>query len=103
MPRLRKQITGYLIKVAAVVLAVMLGLFVFLQIRSEQERLSRDAEQMFYQIGQILDENRAELESLRAEYSETTLHRAETIAEILGDRYDAMWDIDELSRVAHME
>jgi len=102
VPRLRKQITGYLIKVAAVVLAVMLGLFVFLQIRSEQERLSRDAEQMFYQIGQILDENRAELESLRAEYSESTLHRAETIAEILGDRYDAMWDIDELSRIAKM-
>ena len=102
MPTLRKQIAGYLIKVAAAVLAVMLGLFVFLQIRGEQEILSRDAEQMFYQIGQILEENRAELESLRAQYSESTLHRAETIAEILGEKPEAIWDIEELSRIAAM-
>lgn len=102
MPKLRKQIAGYLIKVAATVLAVMLGLFVFLQIRGEQEILARNAQEMFYQIEQILDENRAELESLRAQYSESTLHRAETIAEILGERTDTMWDIDELSRIAAM-
>lgn len=102
MPKLRKQITSYLIKIAAMVVILMLGMFVFLQIRGEQEILARDAEEMFYQIGQILDENKAELEALRTQYSESTLHRAETIAEILGDRPEAMWDIDELSRIAAM-
>lgn len=102
MPRLRTQITAYLIKVAAVVLALMLGLFVFFQIRGGQEILARDADEMFYQIEQILTENRAELEALRAEYRESTLHRAETIAEILGERPEAMWDIEELSRIAGM-
>lgn len=102
MPSLRQQITRFLTKVAVIVMAVLLGLFIFFQVRSEHETIRRDAKALFFQIEQILKENREELESLREEYSESTLHRAETIAEILGERIDAMWDIDELSRIAAM-
>ena len=102
MPNLRQQITSYLTKVAVIVMAVLLGLFVFFQIRSEHETVLRDAKALFFQIEQILKENRQELESVQEQYRESTLHRAETIAEILGNEPETMWDIDELSRIAAM-
>ena len=50
MPNLRQQITSYLTKVAVIVMAVLLGLFVFFQIRSEHETVLRDAKALFFQI-----------------------------------------------------
>ena len=102
MPNLRQQITSYLTKVAVIVMALLLGLFVFFQIRREHETVLRDAKALFFQIEQILKENRQELESVQEQYRESTLHRAETIAEILGNEPETMWDIDELSRIAAM-
>ena len=102
MPNLRQQITSYLTKVAVIVMALLLGLFVFFQIRREQETIRRDAEELFYQIEQILRENRRELESVQEQYRESTLHRAETIAEILGDKPADKWDVEELRRIAAM-
>ena len=102
MPNLRQQITSYLTKVAVIVMALLLGLFVFFQIRREQETIRRSAEELFYQIEQILRENRRELESVQEQYRESTLHRAETIAEILGDKPADKWGVEELSRIAAM-
>ena len=103
MPKLRTLIAGYLTKVAAVATVLLLALFVFFQIRGEQEIISRDAKEMFYQIEQILIENRQELDALREEYRQSTLHHAEAIAEILRDRPETMWDMEELQRIAAME
>ena len=102
MPNLRQQITSYLTKVAVIVMALLLGLFVFFQIRREQETIRRSAEELFYQIEQILRENRRELESVQEQYRESTLHRAETIAEILGDKPADKWGVEELRRIAAM-
>ena len=102
MPKMRKQITGYLFKVGAVVTLLLLALFVFFQLRGEQERMRIDAEEMFVQIEQILVENREELETLRAEYKESTLHRAENVAELLQERPEAIYDRKELERIAAM-
>ena len=102
VPRLRKQVTGYLIKVAAVATVLLLALFIFFQSRGEQERLYADAREMFTQIEQILVENRQELEALRAEYKESTLHRAENVAEILREEPEAVNDRQALQRIADM-
>lgn len=90
----------YLMRITALIAALILITSVVLQVCNEQRQTVISSESVFSQVRQLLSENRAELESVKADYSRMCLHSAEAIAYIIQNDPSVLDDIDELKKIA---
>lgn len=90
----------YLMRITAVLAALILVTAAVLQILGEQRRTVINSENVFRQVWQLLSENRAELQSVKEDYSRMCLHSAEAIAYIIQNDPSVLDDIDELKKIA---
>ncbi len=100
METLKKIISRYMHRTTAVLLFFMLSLVLYVELTSEQRRAYSDSIRSFTLIEQLLSKNSEELEEIQAEYNQTCLHNAETIARIIESDPDILNDLEELNEVA---
>lgn len=97
-------IKSIIIKNMRTLTLVMVFLILFfatlLQIVNLRQSSRQDALKIFHQVGQILEENSAELEHVRKEYDATCLNDARTVAYILEYNPAAMTDVEALKKIA---
>ena len=100
MKSLNKIISGYMYRITFLLVAVILVFLLCVQLYTEQNRSVDDSQRTLLQIEQVLNENQKELEKIQAEYRQTCLHNAETVARIIESDPDVLDDIDELKEIA---
>ncbi len=99
---LKKIVLVNLRKLAIAMVVVILLLFTFLQIMLAQRQARDNARAVFLQVEQILQENEAELAQVEAEYRETCLLNAETIAYVVQYHPEIIGDLQEFRELAAM-
>ncbi len=87
-------------RIALITVGIVLILLTVIQIISIQRTEMRNAQQIFDQVEQILDENSEELERIRKEYETTCLNDARTVAYILEYNVEARDSVEELKKIA---
>lgn len=87
-------------KITLIMVAIILFLSTVIQIFSMQHTSSQNAQRIFSQVEQILDENSRELEQVRKEYENRCLNDARTVAYILEYNPEATNNVDELKKIA---
>ncbi len=102
MQTLRQMISKYIQIVSVVVVVITLVIVVSIQFFIEQRRARESAEQAFYQMEQLLKENQQELQAVKAEYRQTCLRNAQTIAYILEHNPEAIESTEELRDIAEL-
>ncbi|MCM1135301.1 MAG: ATP-binding protein [Clostridium sp.] len=100
MPTIKKIIVENMRKITLIMIIVILFLSAAVQISNARQNSRENADQIFAQVGQILEENSTELERVRAEYEIMCLNNARTVAYILEYNPDARYDIQELYKIA---
>lgn len=100
MLNIKKMVVRYLRSITLILLFIILIVTILLQILTEQRKARESAQAVFVQIEQILEENSAELEQLKKEYSDTCLKNAEGIAYIIENNPYALESIEELTKIA---
>ncbi len=100
--KLRSKTTHYIILIISATMGVIFLFVVFLQFRSTTRNAIAYAEEDFYQIDQILEENEAELDKIQGDFETSCLAHAKTAAYIIQcdpliyeDR-----DLNELKKIA---
>ena len=97
---LEKIISKYMYLITGILVVVILVIISIFQIKSEQSRMYETAEKTFLQFEQLLEENQQELERIEAEYRQTCVHNAETVARIIEYNPDVINDVEELKEIA---
>lgn len=87
-------------KITLIMVVIILFLSTFIQIFSMHQVAEKNAQQIFEQVGQILDENSRELELVQEEYKAKCLNDARVVAYILEHNPDAKHNLDELKKIA---
>ena len=88
LPSIRTRVRGYLYLSSVVMIAVLLLLFTFVQLLLAKRQAVSDAEVMFEQIGQVLEENEKELDRTVTAFKADTLQNADTVAYIIDHNPD---------------
>lgn len=100
MLTIKKIITENMRKITLIMIVVILFLSAIIQISNSRKTSSEDAEKIFTQVQQILDENSKELEQIQTEYNIMCLNDARTVAYILEYNPKARYDRNELTKIA---
>lgn len=100
MPKIKKIVVRYLIRVTLVMVIVILLTASLIQTLNTQHRARETASAMFIQIEQILAENQNELKELKAEYTDTCLHNAEAISFLVERDLTLLDDLSKLREIA---
>ncbi|WP_373212182.1 diguanylate cyclase domain-containing protein [Ruminococcus sp. 5_1_39BFAA] len=100
MRTLQKIISRYMYQVAGILVAAMLVIVLYIDITNEQELARESAMRTFMQMEQVLEENQKELEEIREEYKETSLHNAEVIARLIESDPNVVDSVQELRKIA---
>ena len=87
-------------RITLIMVAVILFLAAWIQLLGIQQTGRKNAQQIFTQVEQILDENSKELVQVRSEYEAKCLSNARMVAYILEDSPQAWTDVDELRKIA---
>lgn len=87
-------------KITLIMVVIILCLSAAVQVFSVRQTNTENAQQIFEQVRQILEENSRELERVQAEYAATCLNNARTIAYILEYNPGAMDSVEELKKLA---
>lgn len=99
---LKKIIISRLQRTAILLAVLVLPIAAFLQVFMLQNEARDNAHAAFQQIRQILDENTRELANVEAEYRQTCLLNAESIAYMIRCNPEILNDIEEFHRIAIM-
>lgn len=102
MRTLRNIISRYMQIVTFVMMVLFLVVIFYFQVVNERRQTYMTAMETFYQIEQVLGENKEELADLKHEYQETCLHNAEAIAYIIEGSPAVLDSVEELSKIASM-
>ncbi len=102
MKSIKKILVNRLKWLAVLLMALILPLAVFLQIQALQSQADESAYSAFQQIRQILEENTRELETVKAEYKESCLNNAESIAYMIQYNPEILGDLEESRMIAQM-
>lgn len=102
MDSLKKNIISRLQKLAALMVVLSLLAAAFLQMIVVQNQARENAQAAFHQIAQVLEANTRELENISAEYRETCLLSAESIAYMIQYHPEILGDIEEFRKIARM-
>lgn len=100
MRTLQKIISRYMYQVSGILVAVILGIVLYIEMANERELARESAIRTFSQMDQILEENQKELEAIQEEYRQTCLHNAEVIARIIEGEPDVLDSVEELRKIA---
>lgn len=100
MHTLQKIISRYMYQVSGILVAVILGIVLYIEMANERELARESAIRTFSQMDQILEENQKELEAIQEEYRQTCLHNAEVIARIIEGEPDVLDSVEELRKIA---
>lgn len=100
MRTLRNIVNRYILLLAAVSVAAILGIIIYIQIQIERNLAYEQSTQTFSQIEQILDENQKELAEIQEEYTQTCLNNAEAIARVVEGEPELIYDVDGLEQLA---
>lgn len=100
MKSLESIIRKYILSATSMLVIIVMVLFVFTDLRTEQNRAVDIATESFDQIDMLLTRNQEELDKVSSEYNESCLRNAENIAYILESRPSILYDTDELKYVA---
>ena len=74
----------------------------YIEIHNAQNEMYTRAQEMFWQVGQILDQNEKEAEKERENLKEQCFIRAKAIAYILQDRPQVTGDQQEMEKIARL-
>lgn len=102
MKSLESIIRKYILSATSMLVIIVMVLFVFTDLRTEQNRAVDIATESFDQIDVLLSRNSEELEKVSSEYNESCLLNVENIAYILESKPSILYDVDELKHVADM-
>lgn len=102
MRTLRNIISHYMMIVTFLMASLFLGIIFYFQIIQERKQAYVTAMETFYQIEQVLGENKEELADLKHDYRETCLHNAETIAYMIEGNPSILDSVEELTKIASM-
>ena len=100
MPDIKSIVVKNIKKITLLMVVIILLLSTVIQIFWLQQTNGQNAQRIFEQIGQILDENTKELERIRKEYEARCLNAARTVAYILEYNPEARQDTEELKKIA---
>ena len=82
-PSIRNRVRGYLYSASLVMIVVLLLLCSLIQVFLVRHQSRANADAIFEQIGQVLENNEKELEETKAEFKEICLRNADTVAYIV--------------------
>lgn len=100
MPTIKSIVIKNMRKITLLMVALLLFLSTVMQILSMQQSGRQDAQRIFSQVEQILEENSRELNQIQEEYRAMCLNDARTVAYILEYNPDAKYSEDELGKIA---
>ncbi len=100
MQTLGNIINRYIRSVTLFLVAALLVLILHLQITHERREAYAAATETFYQIGQVLEKNQAELTEIKSAYRQTCLHNAEAIAYMIEDNPSVLSSVEGLKEIA---
>ena len=104
MEAIRDLVVEKMHRIARIMVLIILFLSTTIQIFSVRQTAHENAQQIFEQVGQILEENSEELEHVQEEYAARCLNDARTVAYILKCNPEAGKSVEELRKIAvHME
>ncbi len=102
MKKIKNIVWTNLSWLGSVVISLIILVSIFFQMLVTHRLTADDAEIIFTQIGQIMEENNVELELLKESYSETCLDNADTIAYIVERNPGILGNVDEFKALAEM-
>lgn len=102
MQSLKEIINGHLLKLSTALMILILGGALVLQALLLQDQCRENAQSTFGQIGQILAANQQELAQVEADYRETCLLNAESIAYMIQHNPEIIGDVEEFHRLAEL-
>ena len=88
--------------VTLLLVVLFLVAILFIQVVNEQRQAYMSAIETFFQIEQVLGENKEELADLKQVYRATCLHNAEAIAYIIKETPSVLDSVEELKKIATM-
>ncbi len=100
MKSLKKIVQRKLLWLIAVISALILLVALLSQVLSLQSQARSNANATFAQVQQIIKKSTAELEEIKAEYRETCLSNAETIAYVIEKSPDVLKNVEEFRLLA---
>ncbi len=87
-------------KITLLMVGIILFISTVIQIFSMHQVRRQNAQQIFEQVGQILEENSRELDLVKEEYNAMCLNDARMVAYILEHNPEARDDVEELRKIA---
>lgn len=100
MKPLKKTISRYMNLVTFILISFLTIVIIYVQIVDTHRQAYNDAIVTFQQIGQVLEQNNAELAEISEEYSQTCLYNAEAIAYLIQEKPSVLDSVHELRRIA---
>ena len=102
MRTLRNIISRYMQIVTLLLVVLFLLVIFYIQVINERRQAYVSAVETFFQIEQVLGENKEELDDLKQVYQKTCLHNAEAIAYIIEESPSVLESVEELKKIATM-
>lgn len=102
MRTLRNIISRYMQIVTLLLVVLFLVVIFCIQVANERRQAYMSAIETFFQIEQVLGENKEELADLKQVYRTTCLHNAEAIAYIIEENPSVLDSVEELKKIATM-
>ncbi len=101
--RTLKNIISRYMQIVTLLLAVLfLEVIFYFQVVNERRQVYLSAVETFFQIEQVLGENKEELADLKQVYRNTCLHNAEAIAYLIEDSPSVLESVEELKKISTM-
>ena len=102
MRTLKNIISRYMQIVTLLLVVLFLVVIFYIQVVNERRQAYISAIETFFQIEQVLGENKEELADLKQVYQKTCLHNAEAIAYIIEESPAVLDSVEELKKIAAM-
>ena len=100
MRSLKNIISRYMYIITSILVAVILVILAFVQLRTEQKQAYGTATRTIKQIAVILEENQKELVGFEEEYRQNCVHNAEIVARIIEGKPEILSDDGQLREIA---
>lgn len=100
MHHIKKIVIKYLCGITMIMVAAILVISAAVQILNARHFARESSESAFYQIEQVLADNRKEIEKIKETYRNTCLYDAEGIAYILEANPEFIYSMDDMEKIA---
>lgn len=87
-------------KITLLIIFFLMIIVTFFNCITAKKEANYTAQTTFYHIEQILNENQKDLNKQKKEYRQTCIDNAQAVAYSLQENPDALYNIDELKKIA---